>query len=296
MSADTLTKAGSTGPLDAVTGPRTPVVSHSPAASSGALAASTTRTRMPRPAGRRQPPSPNWPGSTSAATTPASTRPAAATASAIPGQAATGRNAPSGVTSTRLTATAMNRPSSATAQPASTSERRAVRSSAASAARTRPPVTQNGGSPGPPGDSSSNDRAGRPAVARPGTFWPASRNSSAGWLASCTVQGSSSSGGTSTAIPRLMARPRRPRPPCQPGLRAAPASAAAATAMTQVSGTNAVATARNRPVAQAARRARRPGAVKIRAASMPISGISANTTAAPNRPAATAPMPTGSSA
>ena len=91
-------------------------------------------------------------------------------------------------------------------------------------------------------------------------------------------------------MPRLMRVLRRPRP------RVTAASTAAATATTQISGTNAAAMARNRPVAQAARRARRPAAVNIRAATMPMSGISANTTAAPNRPAATAPMPTGSSA
>ena len=194
------------------------------------------------------------------------------------------------MTSTRLAATEISRPSSATAQPASTRDRRAVSVSAARAARRRPPVTQNGGSPGPPGESSSRERAGRSAVARPGTFCPASRNSRPGRLKSCTVQGSSSTAGVATAMPQLMrvARLRRPR--------VTAAQPAAATAITQTSGTNAAATAMKSPVAQAARRARLGGSVKIRAASTPISGISAKTTAEPNRPAATAAMPTGSSA
>ncbi len=74
------------------------------------------------------------------------------------------------------------------------------------------------------------------------------------------------------------------------------ASRAASTATTQISGAKAAAIATTRPVAQAARRARRGGSVKIRAASTAMTGMRTKTTAEPKRPAATAPMPTGSSA
>ena len=290
LSEETLTKGGSTGPAAPPTGPRTPVATQDPAASSGALHAAAARIRTPSPAGRRHRPSPSWPGRASAATTAASTRPAAAIASEIPGQPVTRLLASSVVSSIRLTATETSRPSMATDQPAMTRNRRAVSSSAASAARARPPVTQNGGRPGPPGDSSSSDRAGRAAVASPGTLFPASRKSRDGWVATCSVHGSSRIGGTTTVIPRLSSVPR-------PDWRKATAATSAArTAMTQISGTKAAAIAMTRPAAQAARRARRGASVKIRAASSAISGMRAKTTAEPKRPAATAPMPTGSRA
>jgi hypothetical protein len=75
-----------------------------------------------------------------------------------------------------------------------------------------------------------------------------------------------------------------------------PLSCAPTTPTTQISGTKAAAIATTRPVAQAARRARRGASVKIRAASMAMTGMRTNTTAEPKRPPATAPMPTGSSA
>ncbi len=74
------------------------------------------------------------------------------------------------------------------------------------------------------------------------------------------------------------------------------ATTAASTATTQVNGTKAAAIAITRPVAQAARVARRGGWVNIRPASRAISGIRANTTAVPSRPAAMAPIAMGSSA
>ena len=183
LSEETLTKGGSTGASAPPTGPRTPVATQDPAASSGALHAAAASIRTPSPAGRRHRPSASWPGRTSAATTAASTSPAAAIASEIPGHPTTRLLASSELSSIRLTATETSRPSRATDQPAMTRNRRAVSSSAASAARARPPVTQNGGRPGPPGESSSSDRAGRAAVASPGTLLPASRKSSDGWAA-----------------------------------------------------------------------------------------------------------------
>ena len=79
-------------------------------------------------------------------------------------------------------------------------------------------------------------------------------------------------------------------------LKASAATPAAISAITQTSGTNAVATATPRPVAQAARRASRGGWVNIRAAVSAISGRSTKTTAVPIRPAAIDPIATGSSA
>ena len=287
---ETLTNGGSTGPAAPPTGPRTPVATQEPAASNGALHAAAARMRTPSPAGRRHRPSPSWAGRASAATTAASSRPPAAIAREIPGHPGTRLLASSVLSSIRLTASETSKPSRATDQPAMTRDRLAVSSSAPSAARARPPVTQNGGRPGPPGESSSSDRAGRAAVASPGTLFPASRKSRDGWVATCSVHGSSRTGGTTAVMPRLSSMPRPAR------RKATAASSAPRTATTQISGTKAAAIATTSPVAHAARRARRGASVKIRAASRAISGMRAKTTAEPNRPAATAPMPTGSSA
>ena len=67
-------------------------------------------------------------------------------------------------------------------------------------------------------------------------------------------------------------------------------------ASTQTSGANAAASATSRPTAHAARLAFRGGAVSIRPALTAISGSSTKATAVPRRPAATAPVATGSSA
>src|SRR5580704_16317937 len=103
------------------------------------------------------------------------------------------------------------------------------------------------------------------------------------------------------------------RPPSQG--QAAAAASAAITATGQTSGTKAAAIAVSRPAAQAARRAvkrdgpggtgggRPPcteevggGPVSIRPTIMPISGSSTKAAPVPIRPAATAPVATGSSA
>ena len=104
------------------------------------------------------------------------------------------------------------------------------------------------------------------------------------------VHGSSRTSGTPAAMARFSAVPRRAAP------KASAARQAAISAITQTSGTNAAATATPSPVAQAARRASRGGWVNIRAAIMAISGSSTKTTAVPIRPAATAPVATGSRA
>ena len=77
---------------------------------------------------------------------------------------------------------------------------------------------------------------------------------------------------------------------------AAAAATAAITATGQASGTKAAATAVSRPAAQAARRATCGGAVSTRPTMAPISGSSTKATAVPIRPAARAPVATGSSA
>src|ERR1700744_3229877 len=82
---------------------------------------------------------------------------------------------------------------------------------------------------------------------------------------------------------------------------AAVAATAAITATGQASGTKAAVTAVSRPAAQAARRAGRRdgeagggGAVSTRPTMMPTSGSSTKATTVPIRPAATAPVATGS--
>ena len=66
--------------------------------------------------------------------------------------------------------------------------------------------------------------------------------------------------------------------------------------ISQNSGTKAATTAVSSPAAQAARRARRRGAVKTLPTSTATGGRSTSRTAVPSRPDATAPIPTGSSA
>src|SRR5580692_6410985 len=74
------------------------------------------------------------------------------------------------------------------------------------------------------------------------------------------------------------------------------AASAASTAIGQTNGTKAAAIAMIRPVAHAARRAARGGAASIRPIMRPASGSSTKATAVARRPAATAPIATGSSA
>ena len=186
--------------------------------------------------------------------------------------------APGAATTARLTATAAARPTSAAPQPARMTRRLRPASSAASAAIRIPPVTQYAGRPGPPGLSSTSDRAGSPGAASPGAWMPASSSSRAGWVTTRIVHGNSSTGGTTAAMPRLISEPR-----FRPMVTAA--TTAAATAITQISGTNAAHTATTRPAAQAARRAAWRGWVKIRAAASATSGSRMNTAAVPIRPA-----------
>ena len=96
--------------------------------------------------------------------------------------------------------------------------------------------------------------------------------------------------GTTATITALMTV----RGPSQGQATTAPRAAITATA--QASGTKAAATAVSRPAAQAARRAASGVPVSIRPIMMPISGSSTKATAVPIRPAATAPVTTGSSA
>jgi len=77
---------------------------------------------------------------------------------------------------------------------------------------------------------------------------------------------------------------------------AAVAASAAITATGQASGTKAAVTPVSRPAAHAARRATRSGAVSTLPAMTPIGGSSTKATTVPIRPAATAPVATGSSA
>ena len=67
------------------------------------------------------------------------------------------------------------------AQPVYTRGSRLRASRAPNAGSTSPAVTQAGGSPGPPGLSSSTDSGRRPAKASPGRWIPASRKNAEGW-------------------------------------------------------------------------------------------------------------------
>src|SRR5271168_887321 len=77
---------------------------------------------------------------------------------------------------------------------------------------------------------------------------------------------------------------------------AATAPSAATAAIAQTSGTKAAAIATSKPDAHAARRAARGDPVSIRLIVIPVSGSRTKATAVPMRPAATAPIATGSSA
>ncbi len=211
---------------------------------------------------------------------------------ATPGQALTAVP-PGGLTCTRLTTSATASPPSAMAQPAYTSGSRLRASSAPNAGRRRPAVTQAGGSPGPPGRSSSTDSGLSAAAASPGRSIPASRKNADGLVTRWKVHGTRTAAGTTATIAALItaARPSRGF-----GVQAAATPTAARIAIGHTSGTKAAATAVSRPAAHAARRARLGGPVSIRPAAMPMSGSRTKATAVPMRPAATAPIATGSSA
>ncbi len=219
----------------------------------------------------------------------ASSRPAAATAVATPGQALIAVP-PGAVTRTRLTTSATTSPPSAMAQPAYTTGIRLRASRAQNAGRTSPAVTQAGGSPGPPGLSSSTDSGRRPAEASPGRWTPASRKNAEALVNRWKVHGMRTTAGTAAAMAALtaVARPSQGQAAITP--------TAATTAIGQMSGTKAAATAMSRPAAHAARRARRGGPASIRPTAMPMSGSRTKATSVPIRPAATAPIATGSSA
>ncbi len=175
-------------------------------------------------------------------------------------------------------------------QPAYTTDIRRRASSAPNAGTTSPTVTQAGGRPGPPGLSSSTDSGRRPAEASPGRCTPASRRNADGLVNRWNVQGMRTTAGTSATIAALIAvtRPSQGQAAIRP--------TAATTAIGQISGTKAAATAMSRPAAHAARRASRGGPASIRPTAMPMSGSRTKATRVPIRPAATAPIATGSSA
>ncbi len=280
------------------TGPPTPVASQYPAASTGADAATAKPASAARPG---QPvlgirPEAGGPARCGAGPTAsirgvaASSRPAAAIAIAIPGQALTAVPPGGGVSRTRLTTRAMTSPESPMPHPVYTRAGRRRASSAQNAGSTSPAVTQAGGSPGPPGLSSSNDFGRRLAAASPGLSNPASPKNAEGLATRWKLHGMRTAAGTAAAIAALTTV----RGPSQ--RQAATAPSAATTAIGQISGTKAAAIAISRPAAHAARRAARGGPARIRPVMMPTSGSSTKATAVPTRPAATAPIATGSSA
>ncbi len=215
---------------------------------------------------------------------------------ATPGQALTAGPPCGGVTLIRLTTRATTSPASAMAQPEYTRAARLRSSSAPNAGSTRPAVTQTGGSPGPPGLTRSSDSGRNPAAAMPGPASPASSRKAAGLANRWKVQGRRTTPGTTATITALSAADGGSR------RHAASAASAAATAIAQISGTNAAATAISRAAAQAALRVVKrdaladDGPARIRPKAIPMSGSRTKATAVPMRPAATAPMATGSSA
>ena len=184
----------------------------------------------------------------------------------------------------------MTSPHSAMPHPAYTRAVRRRASRAQNAGSTSPAVTQAGGSPGPPGLSSSSDSGRRPAAASPGLTRPASPKNADGFVTRWKVHGMRMTAGTTATIAALI-----DGPPAEPGPgRHRPERG----------------DHRDRPgqrheggrdrdqqaAAQAARRAARGGPASIRPTMMPISGSSTKAAAVPIRPAATAPVATGSSA
>ena len=135
--------------------------------------------------------------------------------------------------------------------PAYTRARRRRASSAPNAGSTSPAVTQAGGSPGPPGLSSSSDSGRSRAAASPGRTRPASPKNADGLVTRWKVQGMRMTPGSTATMAALTTV----RGPSQG--QAAAAATAAITATGQASGTKAAATAVSRPAAQAARRAAR---------------------------------------
>ena len=151
-------------------------------------------------------------------------------------------------------------------------------------------MTHTGGRPGPPGLRASSVAGDSPAVVSPWADRPASERKADGLPSRCSDQGKSSRNGTTATISALtgsLATSQR---------RTATAATANATPRTQASGANAAASATSSPVAHAARRAWRGAAVSIRPALTAASGATMKATAVPRRPAATAPVATGSSA
>src|SRR6202167_3135805 len=294
------TKAGRICGAAVVSGPGTPVVSHQPAASSGADAVAarpairvSVRHRGRPSDGRSRPAARHTASITGTA---ASSRPAAAMAIATPGQALTAGPPCGGVTRIRLTTRATTSPASAMPQPEYTRAVRLRSSSAQNAGSTRPAVTHTGGSPGPPGLSSSSEAGRSPAAAIPGPASPASSRKADGRANRSKVQGTRTTPGTTATITALDAVAGGSQ------RHAASAASAATTAIAQINGTNAAATAISRAAAQAALRVVNrdgtveDGPVRTRPRAMPMSGSRTKATAVPILPAATAPMATGSSA
>src|SRR5690606_296480 len=152
-------------------------------------------------------------------------------------------------------------------------------------AATSPAVTQNGGTPGPPGLSASRLSGDSRGSTRSGSCSPASSRNRPGSSTRPASHGSSSATGT----PSASATGTHTR---STTIAATPRTSAA----TYTRGTNAVATASSRPNPQAARRDLRRSPNSRWPPSTTAGGSSTNTTAVPSRPAATAPVATGSSA
>ncbi len=193
VPASSAMKAGTWPAVLRRTGPSAPLAAHHRAVPSGASSAeATTRAAT----GWRQP------KAMPATRALAPSAPIAAAASSAmplsrvagPAQAATGRPPEAGVTLVPATTTAKSRQAPAAPQAASTARRRSARSSAASAASTTPAESQTGGTPAPPGLTSSRPSGAARWPSKPGR--PASSSSREGWPSTCRDQGASTRTGT----------------------------------------------------------------------------------------------------
>ncbi len=194
-----------------------------------------------------------------------------------------------GATVDRLTASAAAKPATATDQPATTSPVRRLSASETSA-RAKPAVTHAGGSPGPPGCSSNSDAGRRDAADSPSGVSPASSRNADGLDSSRSDHGNKTRNGVAITIAALSSETGHTQ------RRAASSTSTRPATITHASGTNAAAIAVSSPVAQAARRAARGEEVSIRAAAWASSGNRMKAVVVPSRPAATAPIATGSKA
>ena len=266
----------------------------------------------------------------SAAAAAATIRPSPRTMVAGPGQLGSARGSDGGRTSTRVCSTATARPTSAKPQASVAIGRDTRRTRPPSASATMPAVNHTGTVPGPPGLISDTCHGTRSGLVGPGSpacnshddgcrsrSMLQGRSSASGTSTSASSRSLTAPARKSNGMSAVSAPPvagsktcRRPGLPSSPtpastspgsttpsaaraGSAEAPTSATSTrtTAMTQLSGTNAVMTARRRAPPHTARHD-----TAERRATLISAGSRIRKTTVPIRPVATAPMAAGSRA